>query len=974
MAARTPNTRDEQDSAYSPGELHAQEQFGNTNVAESDQQDSYDKAFNDLTNDDNYSKSADPSQENENIENARQQENDGNDLNFTGSSAANPSSSGSGAATIKGLAKKGGPVGLVVGLLLGAAGLVSFFGGPGLLIVNVAEVITEKFNFQLGSMDVRTTRIMKAKFENSTTGVCSSVVSIRCKFVTFSDKEVERFKKAGIDFEGDKKTIFGRTKPTGMTFTDASGKRVTIKPAEFSRTLRANPVFARAVTAGFNPKFAGFADNVWNKYAKKLRISKAAPFSESDNTNEKRQKKLQDTTKNGDQSGRVTTSDGKDCSKPNTCTPQEEENARRKNGAASQIQDTAETAAKNNLKNTTNVFRQGANSAANVVKITGIADTACNVFTMIDAVSQGAKLIRGVQMARFAMVFLSTASMIKAGDARAEDVSYLGDLLTKTYRLPDGTTTKTATDSFGYRYAAFGDAGMDDGAMQYMAGGGLGGELSKVTTGMIALLGGKPSTARETCGILGNPFVQAGSLAVGLAVWLIPGGGQAISGTRVAVQVGIGLITFAAMAVLPSMIADLIAGNLVDKNTVGEQAGNAFVSGSGYMMSGLAAAGGNAPLTPEQAVAYTKFNDSVIAKYSDTSNQFDATNPNTFLGALYTRMAPYISSMRNVSSFASAPLKLTSTATSSLVNTSVGAAPDDYRRCQDVDIREADIAADEFCNIVRGIPQQYLNDDPLAVISRISRDINQETGAPESGAYKDFIAECIDRSKEVVDTKNCVIDNQKKADWYVYYVDIRIQDGMENDFPKPEDGLGNSQTNDQTTENNVAGSINDFAWPVDKKYWDKNKTVFTKGHTLISGTFTSPYARGMASDIGSSVVPTGSPVYSMTDGRVIRTSLCGSGDGMMIESKIQGGTMQIAYGHGINPKFKVGDTVKKGDQILSLAGRGCKVFGDHLHVDMTYNSKHICPQDIFIALGRNQDPSLQALTGRANSGCTGRSF
>ncbi|HCZ28178.1 TPA: hypothetical protein DHU97_00315 [Candidatus Saccharibacteria bacterium] len=171
-----------------------------------------------------------------------------------------------------------------------------------------------------------------------------------------------------------------------------------------------------------------------------------------------------------------------------------------------------------------------------------------------------------------------------------------------------------------------------------------------------------------------------------------------------------------------------------------------------------------------------------------------------------------------------------------------------------------------------------------------------------------------------------------------------------------------------TTGLGATGSVSasGFAWPVNKKWWTSNRSDFLDAHTLISGTFTSPYAIGIAVDISSP--PLGSPIYSMLDGIVTRTNLCGLGDGMIIESDTSQGKLQIAYGHGTNPKFKVGDNVKAGQQILSLGKLGCKVDGAHLHIDMALDGKHICPQDVFLAMD-GTSINLQEFTRKAAAPC-----
>lgn len=165
----------------------------------------------------------------------------------------------------------------------------------------------------------------------------------------------------------------------------------------------------------------------------------------------------------------------------------------------------------------------------------------------------------------------------------------------------------------------------------------------------------------------------------------------------------------------------------------------------------------------------------------------------------------------------------------------------------------------------------------------------------------------------------------------------------------------------------VSSGAGDIRWPVDKKWWDADRNDFLGAHPTYSGTFTSPYEKGIAADIGSP--PDGSPVYAMASGKVTRINLCGDDDGMEIESTINGKKLYIAYGHGVNPKFKPGDTVQAGQQILDLGAKGCQVTGGHLHIDMSYDGEHICPQDVFYALGNGQTPNFEFYKTKGISPC-----
>jgi hypothetical protein len=83
--------------------------------------------------------------------------------------------------------------------------------------------------------------------------------------------------------------------------------------------------------------------------------------------------------------------------------------------------------------------------------VAATVQTACEVYSASQAVSNAAKAVRSLQLQRFAMVFLNNADQTKAGTADPDTISYLGKILT----TPDPVTKKTATDSGGYKNAAY---------------------------------------------------------------------------------------------------------------------------------------------------------------------------------------------------------------------------------------------------------------------------------------------------------------------------------------------------------------------------------------------------------------------------------------------------------------------------------------------------------------------------------------
>ena len=693
--------------------------------------------------------------------------------------------------------KKGGPAGAIIGILLSLAGIVSFFGGPGLLIVNLAEVMTQKFNYQLASMDIRSDRIIKAKLNNTTSGVCGKI-SIRCKYSTFSNREVKNFEKAGFKVNTDSKSVIGRNKITSLEF---EGK--TIPAKDFAKELKTNPKFAAATKHAFNPKFVGMGDKIFNKVAQRIGVSKKAPFEEGKD----RDKAVQEQTKNGRSSTAEVPCEGDKCTADDKAT---EEKTKQPNALADAASDGTNQAAEilsesDQIENSVQgLAEKGAKdaaiksiggTAASIVKITGPLDNACMVYGWVKTIGLTAKAIRMVQMARYAMIFLTTASMIKAGTAKPGDVAYLGTLLTKVTKDSKGKLSKPATDSFGYRYAAYGDKGIDTAASPYIAGASFGGKIQEGVNTILKLLPGDKKGLESACGKLANPIVQVGSFIVG-AVGFFFGASE----VKLTAQMAIAPILSVVGMFLPAMIGDILAGNLVDKNTYGEASGNLITAGTGGMLSKVASSGGNAIMHPSDAKSYMQLQDTVLADYANYDRQtlspFDTSSPNTFLGSIYTRFVPYID--QGSSSAYGALGSIGSIVRSTFANiSSPQSFADDtqsFTECQDMDYRDLDIATDPFCNPVVGIPPKYLDDNPNTINDRLlAKDmIDEETGEPKGSTYTDFISNCIDRENpygtssdgEEDNTDQCFIDTQEKADMYVHYVDQRNLDVMENGLPE----------------------------------------------------------------------------------------------------------------------------------------------------------------------------------------------
>jgi murein DD-endopeptidase MepM/ murein hydrolase activator NlpD len=446
---------------------------------------------------------------------------------------------------------------------------------------------------------------------------------------------------------------------------------------------------------------------------------------------------------------------------------------------------------------------------------------------------------------------------------------------------------------------------------------------------------------------------------------IIPGG-QPLAGSKIAIQIGLAAVTFAAEMMLPALLADIIAGKLIDKDTVGEAAGNAIASGSGGMMSDLALAGGNAPLRKSQARQMITVNNQVKLAYAamdrSTKSPLDISSPNTFMGSIVSGFMPYIHS--GDQTFFGKIKGIASISTSSISHfaftPTYADTTETFDECTDVDYQDIDLATDPFCNVISGIPSASMNDDPNVINDRLLAQhlIDEETGEP-IGPYAEFVAKCMNREEPFGSTgqdstgdngTGCFLDgtDQTKGDMYVHYVDMRVNDGMEN-------GLNNNTSQSSNTDAATSQTANGgYALPVDQKWFDSNPEWFSKPHHDYP-----------AADIP---VPLGTPVYAITAGKVERApNEFGYGEGVTIMGD---DGVQYNYGHGSDGGLivKAGDVVKAGQLIMHSASTGNST-GPHLHVDMKIGGIKHCPQSLLVALGKKMT-TLPTPASLPISGCS----
>lgn len=880
------------------------------NPGESD----YDRKFNDIakqeesgTLDDiesRYNDTADDSQENKNIQRAKDRENNPSQpWKYEHNDEKKKKVTG----RFSGLKKKGplAAIGLtVIGGLIGVTGLLS----PSILLVHMKEALVKKFNTQTTSMEARSRVLTLAKLAPTPAGVCTGAMTVQCKEATMTDDDVARYKSQGIEVEqaGDK--IDGRTKPASFSF---NGEKIT--QANFDTFYDTNTEFRSAVKiAGNTSEEIGFADRIWQKVATADGITKNRPLVDGDDA--AKEKSIETEVKNGK---KIAITDPINCT-GDTCTDSsgkplsdtESAAARAAKAEAAEVAEQVVGASENSAeKAIANVASATGTSPLSAVKVTGPLDLACQAYTAVRALGYAAKTVRAVQLARYAMVFLTTADEIKDGTAKPEDVAYLGGILTSVaYDAKGAIKRKAAMDSFGMQYTLFGNVGKSDSYVsQFMAGGGLTGDLVAVTSYINTMLGKTPVS---TCATLNNTWVQVGSTAAGIILLLIPGVNVAVTAADVIKGVGTAAVSVG-LALLPELLKDIVAGT-VTKNLKGEDSGNAITSGSGALMSSLAQNGGGGTLSVDDAVAYNGQQNEIQAQIAVEDraklSPLDISNSNTFLGSIVSSMLPTLSQSVSTTNTISGISSIITQSLGSIFPTSSALTAAEtragYTSCTDPDYVAQEIATDPFCNPIYGIPVQYLGTDPVQVATELesSGDIDPTTGAAISGSsYSNYLTNCINRTEPIGSTgaagtgsdgSECKV-TALNAKYYLYTVDQRVSGNMDSDPTIPA-----ASPTDVTAAPTTAQPANTTK---KGKGWVLTKGVDYSGtacdsRTTDVGTYKNPSLGFTVRLCHITVTPSSSGANINVDAAVVNSLVSTNVENMFEAAKASGLTIGISSG------------------------------------------------------------------------------
>jgi endonuclease/exonuclease/phosphatase family metal-dependent hydrolase len=698
--------------------------------------------------------------------------------------------------TLKGVLKsRKAASGGIIGTIIALVGFFGTFITPGIAAVQMKEILTDDLNDQLGAMDRRTAYVMRAKLNDIGKGVCTGV-KINCGFKGMSDRQLNKFKAAGIDVETDGKTAFGKNKIKSMTFTGVADGTIT-NPREVNKLL-ANSTVRNQLRKAFNPKFAGFFDAKWDSFKQRFRLTSTDKLG---------------TGSDEDKKSRVTSAvkgdpldiDAADRVNPTDPDGKPDPEADNKNKLA----DRANNAVNSEGVSTKSLLGSAGKGALKGVGVLGAADVACTVKNTARAVEAGAKIYRYKQLMAYSMVFLTFADQIKAGTATPEQAEFVGNTLTavdtdKTVVDEDGETEgdsvkekenpyygANAFDSAGYKTAMYNEAPtLSARDMQMAVGGGVAlGMLSKVN-GFIDKYGG------GNCRLIQNWAVRGGSLVIGIALGAITAGAATVASVTASVAISM------ALPILENYLAQMTAGTVANGDTKGVDTGNAIFAGTAALMGGMAMTRGMKPAKKEDLKTYLAMNEEVQNEYiameteEASKTPLDINNRYSFLGSLTRSLLPLKTTssvsagnsiLNGLAYLISTPLKLSTVSAQSSYN------EDRYSKCEDNGYKELGIDADVFCNVRYTMSPYELSldtDEVRAQMLAWGQVNDDEAGSVVTGSdYESWLAECTEReqgwgeteaeNQEDGDGTRCMGTEKKDSYYRVYTMDASIIAAMD---------------------------------------------------------------------------------------------------------------------------------------------------------------------------------------------------
>lgn len=664
--------------------------------------------------------------------------------------------SGKGKKKSRGWLKKGGPVGLIIGLIVGVGGIM---GGSQLFQpFSLVAQFQETFNSMQVSANTRSSRFFRLQMES---GRVKDPVrgTIFGKTFSITKKQKERLKQQGIEFDENYEIDGKKTKV--LKFDDGSGDIKVITAREFDDVYNSNTDFHRAYNAGsmtwrgqianwFGTRVSAFLKNnnltrnMFNDYENKkaqldgdgLAAVKETLGEKTDMIDNEGEKVRESSEGETDDDGKVTGYKKEDSSN---------DSGKIKRG------DTSSLSSK--MKNIESKF----SASANIV---------CGVSNAIGTITLAVTAAEALQIINLATAYFETADKVKAGYGDDAPIHELATTLNEKQNTTDKVLKSASVDGDGSSESDYkgtyedktyeGKSAMEaEGVAALYSGGKVNTNDASVqsfnlTASVKNVLGGigASMTAFQGCTIAKlalSAYEAVDGLVdtlecVGGIISSVAGGAGialAVKGcVELAVDIGGAILKSAAIGVAIAGVFSILSPILISawtrdlvSNLGGVDLGNALTSGGNMYLGGAHRANGGSPATREKYESYAVAQRQVMEDYAryerESLDPFDTTSKYTFMGTLLTQLMSFTSANSLMS---------TITSGGSVVNNSIAAlsptasaydiastlpTEEEYENTCPY-LASIGVIGDAYCNPYVMTDMSTINNDPVDVINKVN--------------------------------------------------------------------------------------------------------------------------------------------------------------------------------------------------------------------------------------------------------------
>lgn len=670
--------------------------------------------------------------------------------------------SGKGKKKSRGWLKKGGPIGLVIGLIVGVGGIM---GGSQLFQpFSLVAQFQETFNSMQVSANTRSSRFFRLQMES---GRVKDPVrgTIFGKTFSITKKQKERLKQQGIEFDEEYEIDGKKTKV--LKFDDGSGDIKVITAREFDDVYNSNTDFHRAYNAGSMTWRGQIANWFGTRVSAFLKNNNLTRNMFNDYENKKAQLDGDGLAAVKETLEEKTGSIENEGEKTQDIKEEEDEDS----GSTKHKGEDSDTDSGKLTRGDTNSLKKKMDSISS--KFSASANAVCGISNAVGAITMAVTAAEALQIINLATAYFETADKVKAGygeDAPIHELSMTlnekqkntNEILESVSMNGDGssesdysattkevTTEKTAMEAEGVAalYSG-GKVNTSNASVQSF----------NLTSSINKIMGGISSSMAtfQTCTIAklvasaaeaSNALLDGIGCIIGI-VTAGTGAGAAVAIEQcgelivdIGISIGKGVLISVAIAGVFSAIAPVLTKawtrDLIS-NLGGEDLGNALTSGGNMYLGGVHRANGGSPATREKYESYAVAQHQVMEDYAryerESLDPFDTTSKYTFMGTLLTQFMNFTS--------ASSLMNIVASSSSMLSNSLVALSPtvaaydvattlpteEEYEKTCPY-LASIGVIGDAYCNPYVMTDMSTINDDPVDVIDKVDEfgGLNEET-------------------------------------------------------------------------------------------------------------------------------------------------------------------------------------------------------------------------------------------------------